>query len=41
MLRINVLGLRVEQDRFLDQVEAALGSDWARANATAHQRRRR
>lgn len=32
VLRINVLGFRLEQERFLDQLEAALSSDWALEN---------
>ena len=32
VLRINVIGLRLDEDTCLDQVEAALRSDWAQAN---------
>lgn len=32
VLRVHVLGLRVAEDAFMDQVAAALGSPWAQAN---------
>jgi len=32
VLRINVIGWRLDRESFLDQVEAALASDWAQAN---------
>lgn len=36
VLRINVLGLRVDLDAHLEQVEAALASEWAQANLARH-----
>ena len=39
VMRINVVGLRLEEDAFMDQVLAALRSDWAQANVEQHRRR--
>lgn len=36
VLRINVLGLRVDIDVHMDQVTAALASEWAQANLARH-----
>lgn len=36
VLRINVVGLRVDLDAHMDQVAAALASDWAQANLARH-----
>lgn len=36
VIRINVMGMRVEEDVVMDQVVAALGSEWAQANLARH-----
>lgn len=36
VLRINVIGLRLEEGRCIDQVAAALRSEWAQANLARH-----
>lgn len=41
VMRINVIGLRLEEETFMDQVEAALRSDWAQANLARHRARGR
>lgn len=41
VLRINVIGLRLHEDAFMDQVKAALESEWAQANRRAFRRRAR
>ncbi len=39
VLRINVLGWRLDADAFLDQVDDALRSDWAQANLARYRQR--
>lgn len=39
VLRINVIGWRLDQPAFMDQVSHALRSDWAQSNLAAHRRR--
>lgn len=39
VLRINVIGWRLDEDAYLDQVAAALRSPWAQANVAEHRRR--
>lgn len=39
VMRINVVGLRLGEDAFMDQVSAALRSDWAQANLARWHRR--
>lgn len=41
VLRINVLGWRLDQEAYLDQLEAALRSPWALANVAEYRRGRR
>ena len=38
VLRINVIGFRLNEDAFMDQVAAALRSDWAQANLARSRR---
>lgn len=38
VLRVNVIGLRLDEDALMDQVTAALRSDWAQANLARHRR---
>lgn len=40
VLRINVIGWRLAEDDYLDQVQAALDSDWARANVAEYRHAR-
>lgn len=39
VLRINVIGLRLHEDEFMEQVRAALQSEWAQANRRAFRKR--
>ena len=41
VLRINVIGLRLHEDEFMEQVRAALQSEWAQANRRAFRKRGR
>lgn len=41
VLRVNIIGWRLDRSGYMDQVVAALSSDWARANVEEYRRRHR